>query len=153
MTIDRSISAPLASVHLGMGANLVGDECSFRVWAPNAISATTCRSTIMSLHHDRQTSRHPKTTFTGQLVCPHCQTAFPVTWRRYWAAPLGNYRCLWMSANLPCHSELLVGTTHRLRHHDISCNHWCFVWGLCLSQHMDGRILDFYRFFRWLPTW
>ena len=47
----------------------------------------------MSLRHDRQTSRHLKTTFVGQLVCPHCQTIFPVTWRRYWAAPWGNYRC------------------------------------------------------------
>jgi hypothetical protein len=55
----------------------------------------------MSLHNDspketlceRQISHHTKTTFAGQLVCPHCQTAFPVTWRRYWSAPLGNYRC------------------------------------------------------------
>jgi hypothetical protein len=47
----------------------------------------------MSLQHKRQISRHPKNTFAGQLVCPHCQTAFPVTWRRYWAAPWGNYRC------------------------------------------------------------
>ena len=47
----------------------------------------------MSLRNDRQISRHPKITFAGQLVCPHCQTAFPVTWRRYWAAPWGNYRC------------------------------------------------------------
>jgi hypothetical protein len=48
----------------------------------------------MSLHNDRQISHHPKNTFAGQLVCPHFQTAFPITWRRYWAAPLGNYRCL-----------------------------------------------------------
>lgn len=47
----------------------------------------------MSLHNDHQNSYHPKTTFAGQLVCPHCQTAFPITWRRYWSAPLGNYRC------------------------------------------------------------
>jgi hypothetical protein len=47
----------------------------------------------MSLRNDRQSSHHPKTTFAGQLVCPDCQTAFPVTWRRYWAAPWGNYRC------------------------------------------------------------
>jgi hypothetical protein len=47
----------------------------------------------MTLHNDRQTSRHPKNTSAGQLICPHCQTIFPVTWRRYWAAPLGNYRC------------------------------------------------------------
>jgi hypothetical protein len=47
----------------------------------------------MTLHNDRQTSRHPKNTWAGQLVCPHCQTAFTITWRRYWSAPLGNYRC------------------------------------------------------------
>jgi hypothetical protein len=47
----------------------------------------------MSLRHDRQISHHPKNTSAGQLVCPHCQTTFPVTWRRYWAAPWGNYRC------------------------------------------------------------
>lgn len=48
----------------------------------------------MSLRNDRQISRHPKTNFEGQLVCPHCKTAFPITWRRYWSAPLGNYRCI-----------------------------------------------------------
>ena len=48
----------------------------------------------MSLRNNRQTSHHPKNTFAGQLVCPHCQTAFPITWRRYWSAPWGNYRCL-----------------------------------------------------------
>jgi hypothetical protein len=55
----------------------------------------------MSLRHDspketlceRQSPRHPKTTFAEQLVCPHCHTAFPVTWQRYLSAPLGNYRC------------------------------------------------------------
>ena len=47
----------------------------------------------MRLRKDRQTSRHPKTTFTRKVVCPHCQTTFPVTWRRYLSAPLGNYRC------------------------------------------------------------
>ncbi len=35
----------------------------------------------MSLRHDRQISRHPKSTSTGQLVCPHCQTAFADTER------------------------------------------------------------------------
>jgi 1,4-alpha-glucan branching enzyme len=48
MAIDRVASAlrnqlasvPLESVHFGMGANLVGDECSFRVWAPNAIAVS-----------------------------------------------------------------------------------------------------------------
>ena len=47
----------------------------------------------MRLHKDRQVSHHSKITSAGQLVCPHCQTVFPITWRRYWAAPLGNYRC------------------------------------------------------------
>jgi hypothetical protein len=47
----------------------------------------------MSLRNDHQNSHRLKTTFAGQLVCPHCQTAFPVTWRRYWSAPWGNYRC------------------------------------------------------------
>ncbi|WP_323309766.1 hypothetical protein [Anabaena cylindrica] len=47
----------------------------------------------MSLRNDHQISHLPKTTFAGKLVCPHCQTAFPVTWRRYWSAPWGNYRC------------------------------------------------------------
>ena len=47
----------------------------------------------MSLRKVRQTSRHPKTIFTGKVVCPHCQTTFPVTWRRYLSPPLGNYRC------------------------------------------------------------
>jgi hypothetical protein len=47
----------------------------------------------MSLRKDRQIPHHPKTTFTRKVVCPHCHTAFPVTWRRYWSAPLGNYRC------------------------------------------------------------
>jgi hypothetical protein len=37
---DRLASVPLESVHSGMGANLVGDECSFRVWAPNAIAVS-----------------------------------------------------------------------------------------------------------------
>ena len=30
------------SVHPGMGANLFDDECSFRVWAPNAIAVSVC---------------------------------------------------------------------------------------------------------------
>jgi hypothetical protein len=58
-----------------------------------AISTAIFRRTSMSLHNNRQISRHTKTTFAGQLVCPHCQTVFPLTWRRYWSAPLGNYRC------------------------------------------------------------
>jgi hypothetical protein len=47
----------------------------------------------MSLRKAHQNPHHPKTTFAGQLVCPHCQTAFPIMWRRYWFAPWGNYRC------------------------------------------------------------
>jgi hypothetical protein len=47
----------------------------------------------MSLRKYHQISHRPKTTWAGQLVCPHCQTAFPLTWRRYWSAPLGDYRC------------------------------------------------------------
>jgi hypothetical protein len=60
---------------------------------PRFAIATIYRRTIMSLRKDRQISQSPKTTFAGQLVCPHCQTAFAVTWRRYWSAPWGNYRC------------------------------------------------------------
>ncbi|MGB3757312.1 MAG: hypothetical protein WBA07_13210, partial [Rivularia sp. (in: cyanobacteria)] len=43
------------------------------VGIPNrAENATTSpfRRTIMSLRNDRQISRHPKTNFEGQLVCP-----------------------------------------------------------------------------------
>ena len=47
----------------------------------------------MTRHSDHQISHHPKATSAGQLMCPHCHTAFSITWRRYWAAPLGNYRC------------------------------------------------------------
>lgn len=47
----------------------------------------------MNRRNAHRISHHPKTTFAGQLVCPHCQTAFPITWRRYWSAPWGNYRC------------------------------------------------------------
>jgi hypothetical protein len=47
----------------------------------------------MTLHNDRQTSHHPKNTSTGQLVCPHCQTSFPLTWRRYLLSLWGNHRC------------------------------------------------------------
>ena len=64
------------------------------VGIPNrAAISTTCGITIMSLRKDHQNPHHPKTTFAGQLVCPHCQTAFPITWGRYWSAPWGNYRC------------------------------------------------------------
>ena len=39
---NQLVSLPLDSVHSGMGANLVGDECSFRIWAPNAIAVSVC---------------------------------------------------------------------------------------------------------------
>ena len=65
--------------------------CSDRLMA---IATTTCRRTIMNRRNDHQNPHRPKTTWAGQLVCPHCQTAFPLTWRRYWSAPMGNYRCL-----------------------------------------------------------
>jgi hypothetical protein len=41
-----------------------------------------------------------------------------------------------MSANIPCHSELLVGITHHLRRHDISCNHCCFFRGLRYGEYL-----------------
>jgi hypothetical protein len=47
----------------------------------------------MNRQNDRQISHHPKNTSAGQFVCPHCQTTFPITWQRYWAAPMGDYRC------------------------------------------------------------
>lgn len=51
MEIDRSISVHLESIHPGMGANLVGDECSFRVWAPNA------NAVAVDIWHDEQMSQ------------------------------------------------------------------------------------------------
>jgi hypothetical protein len=47
----------------------------------------------MSVPTNHQNSRSQTTNFQGQLVCPHCQNSFSLTWRRYWAAPWGNYRC------------------------------------------------------------
>jgi hypothetical protein len=29
----------------------------------------------------------------GELMCPYCQTSFPLTWRRYLLSLLGNHRC------------------------------------------------------------
>jgi 1,4-alpha-glucan branching enzyme len=47
-------STPHPSIHSGMGANLFGDECSFRVWAPNAIAISVCiwhdNSPVATLH-------------------------------------------------------------------------------------------------------
>jgi hypothetical protein len=48
--------------------------CSDRLMA---IATTTCRRTIMNRRNDHQNPHRPKTTWAGQLVCPHCQTAFP----------------------------------------------------------------------------
>ena len=45
---NQLVSVPIESVHPGMGANLVGDKCSFRVWAPNAIAVSVC------IWHDEQ---------------------------------------------------------------------------------------------------
>jgi 1,4-alpha-glucan branching enzyme len=39
---NRSVSIPLESIHPGMGANLFEHECSFRVWAPNAVAVSVC---------------------------------------------------------------------------------------------------------------
>jgi hypothetical protein len=47
----------------------------------------------MTLHNDRQISHLPTTKLPGYLVCPHCQTSFPLTWRRYLLSVWGNYRC------------------------------------------------------------
>jgi uncharacterized integral membrane protein len=46
----------------------------------------------MNRRNEHKISHHPRTTFAGQLVCPHCQTSFPLTWRRYLLAVWG-YRC------------------------------------------------------------
>ena len=42
MVVNRSAVSVHQSVHPGMGANLVGDKCSFRVWAPNASAVSVC---------------------------------------------------------------------------------------------------------------
>lgn len=47
----------------------------------------------MNLRNDRRISHHPKNASLGQLVCPHCQTSFPLTWHRYLLSPWGNYQC------------------------------------------------------------
>lgn len=33
--------------------------------------------------------KHPR----DSLVCPYCAHAFPLTWRRYFATPFGNFVC------------------------------------------------------------
>jgi uncharacterized integral membrane protein len=47
----------------------------------------------MTLHNDRQHSHLPTTKLSGQLVCPHCQASFPLTWRRYLISQWGIHRC------------------------------------------------------------
>jgi 1,4-alpha-glucan branching enzyme len=40
--VVNQLGSATTSVHPGMGANLFDDECSFRVWAPNAIAVSVC---------------------------------------------------------------------------------------------------------------
>lgn len=47
----------------------------------------------MSVPTDHKIAHRKTSTFTGQLRCPHCQHSFPLTWRRYWATPLGGHHC------------------------------------------------------------
>jgi hypothetical protein len=47
----------------------------------------------MNRRNEHKISHHSKNTFAGQLVCPHCQTSFPLTWCRYLSAVWGNHRC------------------------------------------------------------
>ncbi|MGB5959511.1 MAG: hypothetical protein WBG73_02535 [Coleofasciculaceae cyanobacterium] len=47
----------------------------------------------MSIPTNHKIFRSQSPSMRGQLVCPHCQHSFPLTWRRYWSAPLGNYCC------------------------------------------------------------
>ncbi len=123
----------------------------------------------MSLHHDspketlceRQISRHPKTTFAGQLVCPHCQTAFAITWRRYWSAPWGNYRCpncrqishatanIWWVSTIIFVSMALVGIVGALFGAYVFHNGWmgvffiftgCLAVGFPLDKWIDGHL-------------
>jgi hypothetical protein len=47
----------------------------------------------MSLPTHHQIAHAKSAPFEGKLVCPYCQHIFPLTWQRYWAAPLGGHRC------------------------------------------------------------
>lgn len=47
----------------------------------------------MTLHNDRPILHHSKNTSAGELVCPHCQASFPLTWRRYLISQWGIHRC------------------------------------------------------------
>ncbi len=72
-------------------------DCIF----PTTFDPLAPRRTIMNRRNDspketlceRQISHLPTTKLAGQLVCPHCQTSFPLTWHRYLSALWGNYRC------------------------------------------------------------
>ena len=46
-------------------------------------NTTTHRKTTTNQRNLHKLHNHPKATFAGRLVCPRCQTAFPITWRRY----------------------------------------------------------------------
>jgi hypothetical protein len=115
----------------------------------------------MTLHNDRQISHHPKATSAGQLVCPHCQTAFPITWRRYWAAPLGNYRCpecrqlsyatanFWWVSTIIFVAMALVGIVGALLGAYVFDNAWigaCIIFigypaiGFPLDKWLDGHL-------------
>ncbi len=115
----------------------------------------------MSLRHDRQSPHYPKNSFAGQLVCPHCQTAFPVTWRRYWSAPWGNYRCpecrrishatvnSWWEVPVLCVAITLGGIVGVVFAASVFHNGWMgifflliggFVVGLPLDKWMEGHL-------------
>jgi 1,4-alpha-glucan branching enzyme len=51
LVVVNQLGSATTSVHSGMGANLVGDGCSFRVWAPNTIAVA------VDLWHDEQMSQ------------------------------------------------------------------------------------------------
>jgi hypothetical protein len=115
----------------------------------------------MSLQNDHQISHPPKTTFAGQLVCPHCQTAFAITWRRYWSAPWGNYRCpecritshatakSWWVSTITFTAMMLVGVVGALFTAYVFQNGWIgafFIFmgysamGFPLDKWMDGHL-------------
>ena len=47
----------------------------------------------MSIQTDHIFSHSLSSPTRGKLICPHCHYSFPLTWYRYWSAPLGNYCC------------------------------------------------------------
>ncbi len=53
INLAHSQSSDCSSAHAGMGANLFGDDCSFRVWAPNAIAV------LVVLWNDADITRIP----------------------------------------------------------------------------------------------